>query len=359
MNPNTKPRLKPMVEYLWQNNQIQFFKRPGLAITFKDPKQFIEHSCALMSGELSIDQIAEQLQDLHLNASEQLPKLIAALDREQLLECGQHPPHSIPARYQTNVEFFNAFCHLDTSKSHHQQQLHNKRVVILGLGGVGSNVAIQLLAMGCTQLTVIDHDTVSQDNLNRQIAYTPANVGQNKTHAFISYACQFAPNAKIEYLNTKIRNSDMLLPLLIQADLLVCAIDEPREQVLDWVNTACVQTQTPWVCGGVDYLCLSYFSMVPGKSGCLQCWQDQASQQQPLFQQLIQQDKFVAGKKINVAIMPYIAMLTGLVSNEAVKLLTQYSKPLAVGKLWLFDCTTNNMHIQEQWQRNQDCATCL
>lgn len=337
---------------------MHFFKCPGLAITLKDPEQFIQHSCSLLNGEHTLDQIIDKLPPIHCEAKEHLAKLIEVLDQELLLEDAALKSHAIQLRYASNVEFFNAFCHSNIAKTNHQHQLHNKHIVILGLGGVGSNVALQLLAMGCNRFTLIDHDVVNEDNLNRQIAYTPTSVGQAKTQTFLHYANTFSPDADIECITAKVTDTQMLIPILQKADLVICAIDEPRDQVLNWVNQACVQSQTPWVCGGVDYLYLSYFSMVPGQSGCLQCWQDQARQKKPLFQTLIQNDQFVAGNKINVAIMPYIAMLTGLISNEAVKLLTRYSPPLAIGALWLFDCTTNHMHTQETWSRNADCPVC-
>lgn len=61
-----------------------------------------------------------------------------------------------------------------------QEKLNNAKVLILGLGGLGSPVAIYLAAAGVKGLTLADDDTVDISNLQRQIAHTTDSVGINK-----------------------------------------------------------------------------------------------------------------------------------------------------------------------------------
>ena len=62
-----------------------------------------------------------------------------------------------------------------------QQKLLDSHVLIIGLGGLGSPVAMYLAAAGVGQLTLCDDDQVDLSNLQRQIAHTTANIGQSKT----------------------------------------------------------------------------------------------------------------------------------------------------------------------------------
>lgn len=61
-----------------------------------------------------------------------------------------------------------------------QQRLHNARVLIVGVGGLGSPIALYLTGAGVGTIGLIDADTVSISNLQRQVLYTEKEVGQSK-----------------------------------------------------------------------------------------------------------------------------------------------------------------------------------
>ena len=61
-----------------------------------------------------------------------------------------------------------------------QQRLLDSKVLIIGLGGLGSPAALYLAAAGVGQLTLCDHDTVELSNLQRQIIHRAATVNQPK-----------------------------------------------------------------------------------------------------------------------------------------------------------------------------------
>jgi molybdopterin-synthase adenylyltransferase len=62
-----------------------------------------------------------------------------------------------------------------------QQRLKSSRVLVVGAGGLGSPLALYLAAAGVGTLHLVDDDTVSLSNLQRQIAHTTARVGERKT----------------------------------------------------------------------------------------------------------------------------------------------------------------------------------
>ena len=63
------------------------------------------------------------------------------------------------------------------------EKLKNSRVAVFGLGGVGGNAAEALVRSGIGALDIIDCDTVSISNLNRQVFATVSSVGMPKTEA--------------------------------------------------------------------------------------------------------------------------------------------------------------------------------
>jgi len=64
-----------------------------------------------------------------------------------------------------------------------QQRLTEAKVLVVGLGGLGSPLSTQLAGAGIGQLTLVDHDVVSLSNLHRQSLYTESNVDQAKVLA--------------------------------------------------------------------------------------------------------------------------------------------------------------------------------
>ena len=61
-----------------------------------------------------------------------------------------------------------------------QEKLKNAKVLIVGIGGLGSPISLYLTAAGVGQIGLIDDDIVSKSNLQRQILYTEAEIGQSK-----------------------------------------------------------------------------------------------------------------------------------------------------------------------------------
>lgn len=70
-----------------------------------------------------------------------------------------------------------SLCEIDIAG---QSRLHTSRVAIVGCGGLGSPVALYLAAAGVGSLVLIDDDTVSLSNLQRQIAHYTSDLGRNK-----------------------------------------------------------------------------------------------------------------------------------------------------------------------------------
>ena len=80
------------------------------------------------------------------------------------------------------------------------QKLHNAKVAVFGVGGVGGYVVEALARSGVGGLTLIDPDRVSQSNINRQIIALSSTVGQYKTHAAKARVMDIHPDCKVDTL---------------------------------------------------------------------------------------------------------------------------------------------------------------
>lgn len=104
-------------------------------------------------------------------------------------------------------------------------QLQQAHVLVAGVGGVGGFVIEALARAGVGALTIIDHDNVSESNLNRQIIALKSTVGLNKAEVMASRIADINPNCKVTINTSFIRPDDMDELLTSRFDYVVDAID--------------------------------------------------------------------------------------------------------------------------------------
>lgn len=99
------------------------------------------------------------------------------------------------------------------------KKVKNAKVVILGLGGLGSNIASMLARVGVGNLKLVDFDKVELSNLNRQF-YNKTHIGLFKTDALKSELKLINPYLNFEILNLKITSQN--LNFVLKDDFLIC-----------------------------------------------------------------------------------------------------------------------------------------
>ena len=103
------------------------------------------------------------------------------------------------------------------------KKLKKTRVCILGLGGLGSNVAVLLARSGIGYLKLVDFDIVEASNLNRQ-QYRISHIGMKKTEAIKTIIKEINPFVEIEVLNKKI-DRENILSVVGDVEIVVEAFD--------------------------------------------------------------------------------------------------------------------------------------
>ncbi|MDB5672534.1 MAG: HesA/MoeB/ThiF family protein [Alphaproteobacteria bacterium] len=150
-------------------------------------------------------------------------------------------------------------------------RLSNAHVLILGVGAIGSHVLWNLAAIGVGNITVVDFDTVEESNFNRQLMYTPGDLGRLKVDVICERIRAFNPGIKLTGLNRKIGSEEDIRALLDGVDLVVKAIDTPEESN-NWVNSVCVRARIPFIVGGfIDCVGVVGPNYIPGRSTCFAC----------------------------------------------------------------------------------------
>jgi len=81
------------------------------------------------------------------------------------------------------------------------KDIHNKNVLVIGLGGVGSYAVEGLIRSGIENITIVDNDRISITNLNRQLMTYQNNIGKYKTDEIERRILDINPNCKIKKIN--------------------------------------------------------------------------------------------------------------------------------------------------------------
>ncbi len=127
--------------------------------------------------------------------------------------------------------------------------LRNKKVLIIGVGGVGQTVATYLVTNGVINLTIIDFDKVELSNLNRQILLTEKDIGKDKVE--VVKCALLAKNSEAHITSHNLKADDSNISELIKGfDLVVDAVDNWKSKLL--ISEACHFANIPLLHIGVD-----------------------------------------------------------------------------------------------------------
>ena len=104
-------------------------------------------------------------------------------------------------------------------------KIKEKKIVVLGLGGVGGYVVESLVRSGVENITIIDNDTIDITNLNRQIIANLDNIGKLKTEEFEKRILSINNNVKIKKISSFIDSSNIDNLFLDKIDYFIDACD--------------------------------------------------------------------------------------------------------------------------------------
>jgi len=165
-------------------------------------------------------------------------------------------------------EFYSRQIVLQELGRNGQERLRRSKVVVVGLGGLGTISTLYLALAGVGHIRLIDQDTVELNNLHRQVLYSLNNMRYPKVEAAADRIRQVNPDVKIEPIPENVRESNVD-KLISSFDCIVDGLDNMRTRYL--LNRASVRHKIPYVFGaaiGIEGN-LSVFS--PPETPCLEC----------------------------------------------------------------------------------------
>jgi adenylyltransferase/sulfurtransferase len=222
-----------------------------------------------------------------------------------------------------------------------QLKLANSTALIIGLGGLGSPVALYLAAAGFKKLVLVDDDQVDSSNLQRQIIHRNDNQDQDKVVSAKQTLNQLNPQCEIETVNRRL--DDKQLSQFVQdCDVVADCCDNFTTRFA--LNKICHQQKTPLVSGAAIRWegQLTTFTMQKD-TPCYCCLYDE-------------QSSIDESCSHNGIVGPVVGIIGSMQALEVIKLITGAGTP-SVGELTLFDGMDMSFN-KIKYQKKQNCSVC-
>lgn len=148
-----------------------------------------------------------------------------------------------------------------------QKLVKNSRVLIAGVGGLGCEIAKNLSMLGIGHIDLVDLDIIEHSNLNRQILFAGAKIGEPKAVVAARKLKDINPNITVKGYHTSL---ERLNPAIYQAaDVIIGGLDSMNARLN--LNAQCVRFKIPLVDGGVSGYHGHVYTIFPYQNACYEC----------------------------------------------------------------------------------------
>ncbi|MBQ8635627.1 HesA/MoeB/ThiF family protein [bacterium] len=234
-------------------------------------------------------------------------------------------------RYERNLE-------LGGLSQEQQKKLITSKVLVMGVGGLGSGVIMNLAALGVGQIKVVDSEVIEETDFNRQLIHKYKNIGRAKVMSAKEWIQEFNPDIKVEIDKIKI-NELNYFNITDGYDVIVDCFDNYESKYI--LNEIAQRHKKILIHAGVQGFCGQLTTIVPDKTGCLAC--------------VVQKPKEFKQEKI-CSLSPVVNTISALQAQEVLKVLTNSGEPL-LNKLLVFDGYKSEFKILP-FSKNIACEQC-
>ncbi|MEM0204417.1 MAG: HesA/MoeB/ThiF family protein [Nitrososphaerota archaeon] len=218
-----------------------------------------------------------------------------------------------------------------------QRKLKTAKVLVAGVGGLGTAAALYLAAAGVGRLMLVDKEVVELSNLNRQILYTTNDLGKPKAKVAAERLSSLNPEISIEALMVEI-NEENVSEIIKGCNVVVDGQDNYKTRYA--LNDACIIQRIPFVHASVHAYEGRLMTILPGKGPCYRCIVPVPPPEEGGF--------------------PVLGTVPGTISTlqatEAIKIVLGIGK-LYVGRMLIYDAL-EMMFYEVKVERNPECPSC-
>lgn len=243
---------------------------------------------------------------------------------------------------EQQLEHYSRQIKLPQIGSEGQQRLLDARVLVIGMGGLGSPAALYLASAGVGHLVVSDYDRVELSNLQRQIIHRRTDIGELKAQSARNNLLAVNPDIKVTAIDWELDKAELGEQIELADVVLDCSDNFPTRYA---VNRACMAVGTPLVSGAAIRMEGQVAAYLPdiAESPCYQC----------LYQ--LEEDHAPTCSEEGV-VSPLVGIIGSMQAMQAMLILLGHTEGL-LGKLHLFDARYMDWRTARV-RRDPKCPAC-
>lgn len=356
MNKARRPRIKRTTEPFEEPGGDLRLMRPSsdLDVRIENPDSRDRRLLAALDGTHTLQELYSRF------GAAEVDQAISELAEQGLIEDGADDDRVEPdelARFDRQLRYFSdVTTDGGPTPSECQRRLQMATVAILGVGGLGGWAAWALACTGIGALHLVDGDRVEVSNLNRQILYAEADIGEVKVDVAAEKLRAFNSKMSVIAHAKRLESEGDVAELVEGVDVVIAAADWPAHLIEQWCNAACFKA-------GVPYITMGHFPpiarvgpfYVPGRTGCFACQEIAYRREYPLLDLVMAQRR--AREAPAATLGPPCGLIGGQVGMEVMHLITGLCEPSTLGQIHFYDLRTMEVR-RELVVQEAACPVC-
>ncbi|MES5888402.1 MULTISPECIES: ThiF family adenylyltransferase [unclassified Bacillus cereus group] len=248
-------------------------------------------------------------------------------------------------KYDRQIKSFLSITGVDLDKAiEMQKKIQNSKIVVIGVGGTGSYLALSLASIGVEKLVIVDKDEIELSNTSRQVLYDESDIGEMKINVAEKKLKKYNKNLEVykysRYI-TELNDFDFLEEHK-DADLIILCADTPRGKIQDLMDEAANKLSIPWFAYGPYHHSKVVMGplFIPGKTKTYsELFPPSLVIEDPRTETI--NENFYAA-----IVDPFNGLASKMAAVEVLKFLTGYAPVSILEKRFIID--TDNWKIEER-----------
>lgn len=338
------------------NNVIEFFKTNSREQVMIKANPIIKTFLAELDGSFTLSDYIKRnkLEDI----GDQLREFVVFLKSKGILSNSSNSSLEEYESHRRVIHFIEDYSQSDEHLVQMWENIRNSKVVIIGLGAVGTWVATNLVQSGVGNIVLIDNDKVELSNIHRQTGYKETDIGELKTKALKARLHHLKSSVVIDTVDAYL-DENLLETLSIEdSDLIINCSDYPNVDTTTlWVGEYGMQYNIPHIVGGGYNMHLSLIgqTILPYETACVKCFEEQLKKINNIDPTSVRK-LAVKNRKIG-SFGPMCALIASIVGMEAIKVLTKEITPANVNRRGEFNIYSMMMDYH-YFDKLENCSWC-
>lgn len=220
-----------------------------------------------------------------------------------------------------------------------QKKLNETKVLVAGLGGLGSGVVANLASVGIGTLGLLDCDKIEKSNLNRQFLHKYYDIGIEKTKSAQNWIKNYHPEIQTYTYNLKLDENNYE-DIIQNYDIILDCFDSYVSKFL--LNKIAIKHNKILIHAGVSEFQGQVSTIIPKQTPCLNC----------LFESVSNLNEY----EIKGIVSPVINIIASIQASEVMKLVLNFDNILK-GKILIFNLLNYKFNILD-FEKNKNCKVC-